>query len=226
MANDRDTWSPGKKNTTHVPVGLEHLLALASTSEEFARALAADPLRAAQAAGIELTRAEEAVLGAVDAPALDAMIARVKPALEEPDRRLFFEQAAAAVAFLVGGAALSGCQETTSPTNVRHEPPPKRRPERPPALSGGARIDRADEPAPPGGIQPDRPPRPPDPPARPDAGAPRDTAPLPPGGSGTLPRDLTPPREQRYGVPTAGASADAPRNRPTERHAKGGVRPR
>lgn len=215
----------GKDALPPVPVGLEHLLALASTSEPFAAALREDPLRAADAAGIELAGAERAILGAVSGPTLDTMIARVKPALVEPDRRLFLERAAAAVAILVGGTTMGGCPETKT-AGERSAPLPKRRPEHPPATAGGARVDRPDEPAPPTGIQPDRPPRPPAPPPRPDAGAPRDTSgDLSPGGGGSLPTGVrTPPDVQ---PPCAGARADPEptRDRPINRHAKGGVRP-
>lgn len=212
-----------KDSLPPVPVGLEHLLALASTSEDFAKALREDPLRAADAAGIELAGAERAVLGAVSGPTLDAMIARVRPALVEPDRRLFLERAAAAVAILVGGTALGACADTKS-AEGRRDPLPKRRPERPPATAGGARVDRPDEPAPPGGIQPDRPPRPP---TRPDAGAPRDTSgALPPGGGGgSLPTGVRNPPDVQ--PPCAGARIDPEptRDRPINRQAKGGVRP-
>ncbi|MDX9999667.1 MAG: hypothetical protein RBU30_00070 [Polyangia bacterium] len=210
-----------------VPVGLEHLLALGSTSEPFAAALRKDPQRAADAAGIELFPSERAILGAVDGPTLDTMIARVKPALVEPDRRIFLERAAAAVAILVGGAALPGCETTSG----KGKPLPKRRPERPPATAGGARVDRPHEPPPPTGIQPDRPPRRPDPQPRPDAGAPRDTSgasdPLPQGGGGSYPSGVA-IHEKRVGQgPTADQPCqDPPRDRPSYVNAKGGVRPR
>lgn len=141
-----------------VPAGLEDLLSMAATSGEFAAALLRDRSRAAEAAGVSLTPAETAILGAVGEASLTQMIARVGSALPQVDRRLFLERAAAAVALLVGGSALTACGDKTpkgagTPRGSAPPAPPSRPRKRELDVDGGARPDRAMDPA---GIRPDR----------------------------------------------------------------------
>ncbi|MDX9999668.1 MAG: hypothetical protein RBU30_00075 [Polyangia bacterium] len=164
-----------------VPAGLEEILSLAAASPEFAAVLATDRARAAQAAGLSLSPAESSILSAVPASSLEQMIARVERAQDQPDRRIFLERAAAAVAFLLGGAALSACAEKPAPKS-KDQPGSEPRTPRPsepdagaaaqPALppfrprkteldvDGGARPDRTHKPA---GSRPERPRDAPDP---------------------------------------------------------------
>lgn len=102
---------PGNQRLlTEVPVGLEQLLAMAAASEEFARALRADPDDAIAASGLRLTATERAVLGATPEPMVAKMIARVETLLPRPERRLFLEQAAAALVVLLGAGTLAACK--------------------------------------------------------------------------------------------------------------------
>jgi len=92
-----------------IPVGLEHVLALAGAHAEFREALQSDPDAALIAAGLELTSTERAILRATPDGAMDQMIGRVSAGLTTPDRRQFLERATAALAVLVGGQTLLGC---------------------------------------------------------------------------------------------------------------------
>jgi hypothetical protein len=112
-----------------VPVGIQRLLRLASEDSRFRSLLVRQRSEVARAAGIELTRSEEAILAAVSARQLDAMIDKV-PA-PAPDRRDFFRQSAASAVVLLGGATLglsaSGCEERPMlVTGVRPDLPPER----------------------------------------------------------------------------------------------------
>ncbi|MFH2008088.1 MAG: hypothetical protein ABI333_16015 [bacterium] len=100
---------PGNaREAVPIPVGLEELLGMAAATPDFAEALLKDSSAAAAAAGLELTATETAILGAIDGRQLTLMIDEVRGQLPEPDRRAFFEQAAVAIAVLVGGAAAAG----------------------------------------------------------------------------------------------------------------------
>jgi hypothetical protein len=101
---------PGNQRLlSEVPVGLEQLLAMAAASEDFARALREDPDSAVKASGLGLTTTELSVLRATPAPMLAKMTTRVAEALPRPERRIFLERAAAALAVLVGAATLGAC---------------------------------------------------------------------------------------------------------------------
>lgn len=134
-----------------VPVGLEELLGMAAVREEFAAALLAEPDAALAASGVDLTDTERAVLGALDGPQLEPMIDQVRQRLPEPDRRAFLEQAAAAVAVLVGGVAAVGATLSTAGCSKGASERRGRKPVPREAADTGARPDR--------------------PPARADAGA-------------------------------------------------------
>ncbi len=169
-----------------IPVALEELLGMAATAPDFARLLQRDPDAAAQAAGLTLSATEKAILRAIDPAQLNRMIDGVHHQLSEPDRRSFLEQAALAVAVLVGGAAVSavaGCgpkPQTGSANNSgpaagggsSMQPPP-------PAPDAAAPVMNRPPPemhAPVKGIRPDR---------------------LPPKTAGIRPKKSKPPKRPR-----------------------------
>jgi len=94
-----------------IPVALEELLGMAAATPDFAEALLKDPHGAAAAADLKLTGTERAILRAIDGQQMRLMVDEVRDQLPDSDRRAFFEQAALAVAVLVGGAAAAaaGC---------------------------------------------------------------------------------------------------------------------
>ncbi len=103
---------PGNQRLLNeVPVGLEQLLAMAAASEDFARVLREDPDAAIAASELRITATEQAVLRATPEPMLAKMIARVAEALPRPERRVFLERAASALAVLVGAVALGACKD-------------------------------------------------------------------------------------------------------------------
>ncbi len=131
-----------------VPVGLEELLGMAAVDDAFAEALLKDSEAAVQASGVKLTPTEASILKAMNGAALLPMIAQVRSSLPEPERRAFLEQAASAVALLVGAGAVlaaTGCKSGSSGT-ARNEPnkaPKKGRKPTPRELADtGARPDR------------------------------------------------------------------------------------
>jgi len=99
-----------ERHLTEVPIGLEQLLAMAATSEEFSRALLDDRDSAVEVSGVTLTRTEWAILKATSDPVLDQMVSQVDVRLPKPERRQFLERAAAAVVLLVGTGAAASCK--------------------------------------------------------------------------------------------------------------------
>ncbi|MFH2009876.1 MAG: hypothetical protein ABI333_24995 [bacterium] len=110
-----------------VPIGLEQLLAMAASSEEFRRALLDDRESAVEVSGVTLTRTERAILHATSDPVLERMVSQVDVRLPKPERRQFLERAAAAVVLLVGSGAAAGCQGkgATPSRRGKAEPVPK-----------------------------------------------------------------------------------------------------
>lgn len=133
-----------------IPVGLEHLMGLAAASPEFAEALERDRQAALRATGLELSASERAILSVVPSPALSQMISRVEGKLDAPDRRRFFEQAAIALAALVGAAtsvSASGCsKKEPSQSEKQGSSPDKDQPGAPEADREPAREPEAREP--------------------------------------------------------------------------------
>lgn len=195
-----------------VPVGLEQTLHLAAASPDFADALLTHRERAVEASGLSLTHSERGMLRAVDDATLRQMIAQVDRTLAQPDRRVFLERATAAVALLVGGASLAGCDKPGSGGTAPKKKLPERTPDRIPRTTTGARVDRPDPP--PAGIRPDR---------RRDAGTSLKPMGIRPDRRRERAADMRPgsPSEP---VPSAGVRPTR-RERPQERNTKGGVRP-
>jgi hypothetical protein len=203
-----------------VPTGLQRLMRLASVDPAFARELGARRAEVAAAAGIELTASERAILQAIPAAHLQAMIGGLPP--PDEDRRSFLRQTAASAVVLLGGAVLGpGCPVRGSRADVPPEPTPPR-PDEPPPVPAGARIDvppeappRPLEPtAPPAGIRPDVPAEPPPPrPAdnQPTRGIRPDRRPMP---AGIRPRpNPDDPLRPGYNPPTKGIQPDIPKTR-------------
>jgi hypothetical protein len=153
-----------------IPIGLERLLGLAAAHEDFARLLLTRRDETREASGLALTASERAILAATPTVQLERMIAEVRARLAQADRRAFFEQAAAVVVLVAGGAGVlsaAGCKDKDAPAEHQNVSV-KERPRNPDldAPETGARPDHPDYP-PPTGARPDRPE-----PPRPDAGAP------------------------------------------------------
>ena len=111
---------PGNERPlAEVPVGLERLLAMAAASEPLRRELLADRDRVMAASNVALTDTEQAVLRATPASQLEKMIAQVDTALPQPERRQFLEQAAAALAILVGVGGVAACQDKKTPSPAK-----------------------------------------------------------------------------------------------------------
>ena len=103
------------------PRGIEALLRRAAASPKVEEQLRADPIAAAQQAGIELTESERLILGATPPGQLEQMLAGYRVA--RPERRGFLRRAwAAALALVLGPAVLAGCGEDLEDDN----PPPVR----------------------------------------------------------------------------------------------------
>jgi len=144
-----------KASTVPVPVGLEALLGLAAVDEDFRRRLVERRGDLADAAGVELTPSERAILASIPSEQLEAMAERVPP--PPSHRREFLRSAAASAVVLLGGASLAGCERVRPPQEspvegIRAEEPlpmtagvmPDMPPERPvPARDGGATGDAA-----------------------------------------------------------------------------------
>ncbi len=208
-----------ERDLVTVPVGLEHVLALAATHPEFRQALQRDPDATQSAAALALTATERAILKATPPEALDQMIQRVDSSMTTPDRRQFLERATAAVALLVGGEALLGCNsdkgkeygKPKAPVQVKE----KRRYGTPRAQMGA----RRDHPQPAPAMK-----RPQPPPTRPSATEATDPAPRP------EPKPRPRPRRRRPAPPASmGARPDrgepmSPRRR-RRRPRSYGIRP-
>jgi hypothetical protein len=81
---------------------------MAAADPRFAEALSSDRDAAVTAAGLALTPAEVAVLGAMPAPALRGLVAGVGGAMPEPARRVFLQRAGQALAALGVISAFDG----------------------------------------------------------------------------------------------------------------------
>jgi len=192
-----------------VPTGMEKLLRLASVDEAFRQVLLEQRGDAAEAAGVELTPSERAILAAVPEGQLAAMAQQIPP--PAPERRDFLRQAAASAVVALGGAALASCDGTPigATRGIQPDMPPPRQ-------DGGTVAHpppppRPDEPSPPQmGSAPDVPPPRPDR-VDPSAGEmadppppPRPDGPPPPGG---IQPDMPPPRPEKNHTPGRGGSA-------------------
>jgi len=166
-----------------VPTGIQVLLRLAALDPAFRRQLTERRGDVAQAAGVELTPSERAILAAIPAAQLDQMAASMPP--PPPPRREFLRKTAATAVVLLGGAAMAeplagcvrghGCDEP-SPFRQDQQPattgivpdipedtgePVPSRPKDPHPTRGITHHEppppRPDQPPPPTGIAPDVP---------------------------------------------------------------------
>lgn len=115
-----------------IPVGIEQLLAMAAVNDGFAAALRRDRQQAVRASGVQLSATEAGILAAIDAAALEQMVARVENAIPEPDRRAFLSRSAAALLALAAGTlgtAVSGCERQPSRVQGIRPQRPDSRPE-------------------------------------------------------------------------------------------------
>lgn len=218
--------------TPPVPTGLQKLLRLASVDPGFARELLLHRERVAAAAGVELNGREQAMLQAVPEEQLRDMIESLPPPPEA--RRDFLRKTAATAVVLLGGAALSGCED--GPSAAPEEPVPfveERPPGRPERLEGTKGIRPFSQPQPVTGIRPDVPPPPTpapegqfaQPPEGWDGGTPPEPPPprpdVPPPPTGIRP-DLPPPPPPK---PDGGTVPDEkPPQRPPKPNATRGIR--
>lgn len=163
-----------------VPTGIERALRLAAVDRSFRQVLVARRDVAAEAAGLELTPNERAVLRAIPASQLEAM-AEGLPA-PAPPRRQFLQQAAASAVIALGGAALASCSDCDPTRGIRSDVPPR--------LEGPGIVD---------GIRPDVPPERVEYPAMVDAG----------GAAPDIPDELPPGRPENQSV-TQGIAPDVP----------------
>ncbi len=208
--------------TPPVPTGMQKLLRLAAVDPGFARELLLRRDQVAAAAGVELNERERAMLQAVPEEQLRAMVESLPPPPEA--RRDFLRKTAATAVVLLGGAALSGCEDAPKAPVVPPEEPVVR-PRDMNATKGirplsettvtGIRPDVPPPPQPPpeggqfaqppegwdGGAPPEPPPPRPEQPA-PVTGIMPDVPPPKPDG-GTVPDEAPPPRPPRPG-PTRG----------------------
>ena len=102
------------------PRGLEALLRGAAADPKVAAQLRADPVAAAQQAGVELADSERLILTATSPEQLEQMLAGYRVA--RPERRGFLRRAWGALAAVVlGPAVLAGCGDDheVSPSPVR-----------------------------------------------------------------------------------------------------------
>jgi len=151
-----------------VPRGLPALIRLASVNEGFCEELVHKRAGAAQAAGVELTLSEQAMLAAVPEAQLRAMIEGMPP--PPVARREFLRQAAASAVVALGGAAFVGSMTASC--------------EDPPILAQGIRPD----------MPPPRPePLPPVPPAQLEPQGPPQAPPTPEGQTEIQPPPPVPP---------------------------------
>jgi hypothetical protein len=123
-----------------VPTGIQRLLRLASVDDGFRRELLARRGGLASVAEVELTASERAILQAIPAAQLEAMIGSLPPPAE--DRRSFLRQTAATAVMLLGGAALSSCDNRAerrlqAPGGAAPDVPPPRPEHRETEADGG-----------------------------------------------------------------------------------------
>lgn len=100
----------GRRRPMNVPRGLEHVLALACLNDECRANVLADPLKAAEDAGLKLGESERAVLRSIPRSALEPMIDSFARAAgtAKPD---LAKSATLAAASAVLAASLSGCDK-------------------------------------------------------------------------------------------------------------------
>ncbi len=119
--------------TVPVPTGIQVLLRLAALDPAFRRQLTERRGDVAQAAGVDLTPSERAILAAIPAAQLEQVAASMPP--PPPPRREFLRKTAATAVVLLGGAAmaepLAGCIGECVPRSDRTQMP----------LTGGAAPD-------------------------------------------------------------------------------------
>ncbi len=115
----------GRKDAPPVPTGMQKLLRLAAEDPSFRKLFVERRGQVADAAGVDLSASERAILASVPVRQLEAMIDRM-PGVSG-DRRGFLRQTAASAVILLGGAtfgeAVSGC-EKSPPAPSPHPPPP------------------------------------------------------------------------------------------------------
>lgn len=206
-----------------VPTGIQRLLRLASVDESFRQELIDRRAEVAEAAGVELTPSERAILTAIPADQLARMAGQLPE--PTPDRRSFLRKTAATAVVLLGGAALSDCDSCDKSNQLVSEPAPDQpkdsnlqwagiSPDQPPPRPDHRDMDTE------GGAAPDEPPprphvremgekggaAPDDPPPRPDHNE------MPTTG-GAAP-DEPPERPDRVPSPPGGARPDIPEPKP------------
>ena len=169
-----------RRTGSDTPDGVQQVLVLAASDEEFRERLLGDREAALEQCGIALSKTERAVIMAAPPDQLEAMVTRLVPA--DPQRREFLRQAARTGGAIAAAALLAGtgCADdnedvrtkgirpdppdhSMKPTGIRPDPVPPPKPPQEPASTGGIRPD----PVPPSspsptygvtrGIRPDRP---------------------------------------------------------------------
>lgn len=98
----------GKKRRMNVPRGLERLVAVASLNKEWRAQVLADPLAAAEEAGLKLSDSERAVVCSVPRKALEAMIDSFGKVVG-PKQPSLTKSAALSAAIAILAANLCGC---------------------------------------------------------------------------------------------------------------------
>ena len=116
----------GRGASPSTPRGLEQLLGLASVDPAFLALLVEKRSAVAEAAGVTLSKGEEAILGAVPRRQLEAMVARM-PGVTRKSRS-FLRSTAATAVMLLGGAALSACGGDQSHGDAAEQEQPIRQP--------------------------------------------------------------------------------------------------
>jgi hypothetical protein len=228
-----------------VPTGIQKLLRLAAIDEAFREELLRRRAGIADAAGVELTASERAILAAIPAAQLAQMVEFLPP--PPASRRTFLRQTASTAVMLLGGAVLAEC---TTPRTAGSAPDRSPEPAADastgtPAASDASAPSAPDVPPPPDAFEelaPLRPVEPPPVPAgvRPDWVGPTDEEPIPvrptvdptatEGGIAPHqpePRDAGEPDIARSDVyhPTRGIRPDVPERPPRNINAPGGARP-
>ena len=214
-----------------VPTGIQRLLRMAAVDAAFLKELIERRTEVAEAAGVQLSPSERAILQVIPAEQITAMAAQMPP--PPKPRRDFLRKTAATAVVLLGGAALSDCDSCQSqsvsggageapPERPEHremeseggaapkEPPPRRVEEREMAKIGGAAPD---EPEPKraedrptttrGGAAPDEP-------------QPKRAEDRPSTTKGGAAPDEPPERPDRVPSPPGGARPDLPPPRPDD----------
>jgi hypothetical protein len=108
-----------------IPRGLEVLIKKAAVDPAFKKILLEKRAEAAEAIGLKLTPAEQAMLAAVPFPQLEGIIAHTRVA---PKSRPLFLGYAAGVMLAALGAATAACDDPVSPPATlgsQPDPPPK-----------------------------------------------------------------------------------------------------